>query len=73
MAKTLAGAIDGLGVMLATLSGSGLKRVHGDPPESLSEFPAAVIYALEGRSRTCRSEWGAISTRLRWISTSGAR
>lgn len=48
MAKTLAGAIDGLGVMLATLSGSGLKRVHGDPPESLSEFPAAVIFALEG-------------------------
>ena len=48
MAKSLSGAIDGLGVMLATLSTSGLKRVHGDPPESLSEFPAAVLYAVEG-------------------------
>lgn len=46
MAKTLAGAIDGLGGMLATLTG--LKRVHGDPPEGLSEFPAAVLYAVEG-------------------------
>lgn len=73
MAKTLAGAIDGLGVMLATLSGSGLKRVHGDPPESLSEFPAAVTYALEGEITDVSVGMGAISTRLRWISTSGAR
>jgi len=45
---TLAGAINGLETLLATLSGSGLRRVHGDPPESLSEFPAAVLYPFEG-------------------------
>lgn len=42
--KTLSGAVAGLQALLATTT----LRVHAAPPESLSEFPAAIVYPAEG-------------------------
>jgi len=42
----LEAALGGLQNAVATMAG--LARVHSDPPESISEFPAAIVYAWEG-------------------------
>lgn len=43
---SLSSAIGGVRTMLGNVSG--LTRVYTDPPESISEFPAAIVYSREG-------------------------
>lgn len=43
---SLDAAIDGLRAVVATLAG--MKRVYADPPESISEFPSAIVYVSGG-------------------------
>ncbi len=43
---SLDAVIDTMRAHVAALSG--LKRVYDDPPESLSEFPCAMVYAARG-------------------------
>lgn len=43
---TLAAAIDGLRAAVGTVAG--LRRVYTDPPGSINEFPAAIVFAANG-------------------------
>ncbi len=43
---SLDAAIDGLRGKVSGLTG--LKRVFDDPPESISEFPSAIVYSANG-------------------------
>lgn len=43
---TIAATVDAMVTHVQALTG--LKRVFDDPPDSMSEFPCAVVYALRG-------------------------
>lgn len=43
---TLTAAVDGLRDAMRTVAG--LKRVYDDPPASINEFPAAIVFAVSG-------------------------
>lgn len=43
---SLDAAIDGLRAVVTGLAG--MKRVYADPPESISEFPSAIVYVSGG-------------------------
>lgn len=55
---TLAAAIDGLRHAVGTVAG--LRRVYADPPASINEFPAAIVFAASGEL----SETGAGAVNL---------
>ena len=45
---------------LTTIAGglSGVNRVYTDPPESINEFPAAIVYAAHGQLNSASAGLG---------------
>ena len=53
---SLDGAIDGLRTVLSAMSG--LSRTYADPPDSISQFPALIVYAREGEMSVASAGFG---------------